>query len=140
METGQLTRFDGWEGFLAEFTASAADWTFEWGRLDCCLLAADWVLFLTGHDFGAEFRGAYADEDGALQIIREFGGLSNLVNSVLGIESVNANLARRGDICLVDSPLGEALGVCIGARCLCAGIDGAVLLPMKKAKLAWRVG
>ena len=40
---------------------------FKWGKNDCCLFVADWVLFATGNDVAADFRGNYRTENGAFK-------------------------------------------------------------------------
>jgi len=136
-----FVRTEDWPQRLSDFLADAERRPFVWGEWDCCLFAADWVLALTGVDVAAEFRGAYADEDAALEIVRGYGGMVHMVESLLpDIPLSNPKMARRGDVCVVDSPLGEALGVCTGERIACASFDGMVLIARRKAIAAWRIG
>lgn len=141
MET-RLTRFEDWPVRLASFIEGAEKRPFLWGEWDCCLLAADWVLAATGFDAAADFRGKYATAAGARRLIKKHGDMLTMVRSLTeahGMREINPKMAQRGDVCLVESIHGDALGVCIGARIACAGIDGLTDLPMPFAKAAWRV-
>lgn len=140
MEAGKLIRFEDWPNRLAEFMKGAEKRPFSWGEWDCCLLAADCVLALTGTDPASDVRGRYTTRLGAARLIKgDFPGLIRRITATHGMAEINPRLAQRGDVCLVDSPMGEALGICVGAWIACAGPDGLTLLPLKSAICAWRV-
>lgn len=137
-----MTRFEDWPTRLADFIKGAEKRPFSWGEWDCCLLAADWVLAVTGVDTAAELRGKYKSASGAARIIKQRGGILEMVRALTdaqGMPEINTRMAQRGDVCLVDTPLGDALGVCLGAKIACAGPDGLNLLPITAARAAWRV-
>ena len=138
-----LIRFEDWPDRLAKFIEGAQKRPFSWGEFDCCLFAADWVREMTGTDAAAELRGVYASEDDALELVRAYGGMTAMVDFLLSpynVAMVPRELARRGDVCLVDSVHGEALGVCCGERIACATYTGLVMAPMRLAHAAWRIG
>lgn len=134
----KLTRVESWPQVLADFIA-AADRPFVWGEWDCCLMAADCVYAMTGVDVAAEFRGRYKTARGALRVMH--GSLAVTAQRVAQahcLPETNPALAQRGDICLVATSLGDALGICVGAKIACTGPDGLVMLPLTAARSAWR--
>jgi hypothetical protein len=68
---------------LAAFLSQAAARGFVWGAHDCMLFAADWARDLTGRDPAARWRGTYADEAAAREIMRGAGGPVALVQDAL---------------------------------------------------------
>ena len=47
--------------------------------------------------------------------------------------------AQRGDVALIDTPLGDALSLVIGDKVAAMGKDGLIFLPLSAAKQAWKV-
>lgn len=68
---------------LPEFLRVARARPFAWGRHDCALFAADWVLNETGHDPAAAWRGRYRSEAGAARAIEAAGGLEEAFDAAL---------------------------------------------------------
>lgn len=143
METGDLTRPHDWPERLDAFTQSAAEQEFVWGTYDCCLFAADWLRILTGVDPAQRLRGTYSSAEETEIFIAEAGGIEALIDDAmrdfLGVVSSEPSFCRRGDICLVDTPLGYSLSVCLGEHAACAGLDGMVTVSMRHAVRCWRV-
>ncbi len=131
-------RRDGWERILYEFLDSRRMMPFEWGRNDCAMFAADWVMIATGHDPAAEWRGTYSDAS----IMRQMKGnrLAKLVSDKFDECAVME--AHRGDIGLV-APSGSiqmpALCVIDTLAVFGPGSDGLVSLPRSALMRAWRV-
>lgn len=134
-----MTRLEYWPQILADFIA-AADRPFCWGTWDCGLLAADCVLAMTGVDIAAEFRGRYKTARGARKVMRgDMAQMMARVSQTYGMPAIPPLAAQRGDMVMIDTPLGDALGICVGSRVACAGPDGLVYVPIAQALLAWRV-
>jgi len=118
---------------------------FVWGRADCALFAADWVLAATGEDFASWFRGRYDSPASAWRALRRFAGgsLVKTATAQLGAPLATPNLARRGDIVLLDPPPGfaiEVLGICAGhVIAYQAAPSGVGYLPLRNAINAWRL-
>lgn len=74
---------------------------FEWGKTDCCTVAADVVMACTGTDPMADLRGAYDSEFSAGRLIVSGGGIEALLDSRLG-PRVSLLMAQPGDIGLCD--------------------------------------
>lgn len=91
---------------LNEFLDEQLTQVWEWGRVDCCLMCADWVAIETGHDPAAEFRGAYADAEQAHDLIRLRGGFMPLLGWLMdraGFEVTQAPAV--GDVGIVTAPI-----------------------------------
>jgi len=78
---------------------------WEPGRVDCCMVLADWAVWLGWSDPAESLRGTYDDEDGFRRIVELAGG-------VLGVVSP---LVVRIQGRLVDTPEVGSIGV-IGSR------------------------
>lgn len=78
----------------------------EYGKLDCCLLAARVVHAITGVDHSRAFD--YVDKAGAQAIIDAHGGLTELFTATLGDPS---DTLEYGDPCLMRWAGGESIGI-----------------------------
>lgn len=131
-------RCDDWlERLWAEVDAWKSE-PFEYGRNDCCLFAARCVDAMTGSDWVEELRGHYHDKRTAAVYIKEAGGVEAGATARLG-EPVPRLLARRGDVCLVETETGPGLAVCVGAHAVGPGADRQYSVPLSAVLKAWRV-
>lgn len=133
-----MVRLPDWPARLSDFIESRRQRDFLWGERDCCLFACDAVQVVTGHDPAKRWRGLYASEKGARRLLRDNGGVIGLAIIAFGAPVSAAN-AGRGDVVLIDTPDGEALGVCLGSVSAAQGKAGIVFNPISAAKAAWRV-
>jgi hypothetical protein len=135
-----MNRVENWSEVLADFIANG-DRPFCWGEWDCGLFAANCVLAMTGIDIAAEFRGRYKTARGAYRVMR--GDIESvMVNRVApkhNLAEIAPAMAKRGDLCVLDTPLGYALGVCVGTKVVCTGPDGLAYLPISSALRAWSI-
>jgi hypothetical protein len=130
-------RFENWPSLLADFLVDEKP--FEWGVRDCSLFAADAVLCITGTDPAKGYRGRYKTAIGAARLQKMYGGLSGLVEKA-GLEEIAPLKAQRGDVVLIDTPLGEALGVIdMSGRIAGQGPEGITRYLLSSARRAWRV-
>lgn len=127
-------RFEHWPETLSEFIEARRNTPFVWGETDCTLFAADAVKALTGVDPAAQYRGKYSDQKGALRLIKEAGSLSGLVP----LESIPVQFASRGDVVLLDTESGQALGVHLGRVIAGQGPTGLMFVPTSHALAAWK--
>ena len=134
-----MRRVEDWPRRLAAFVERARHRPFQWGVNDCALLAAAWVLEAAGEDFAAPFRGRYEDKAVAVALLAARGGLEAVVTAALGAPLAVPALARRGDVVMVETAEGRALGVCVGAVAACAGAAGLAFVEMGQWRQAWRV-
>jgi len=133
-----LNRLPDWPERLATFIEARRTMPFRWGQNDCCLLAADAVEAITGHDLAAPWRGTYATEAEAETLLASLGGMEALVQSV-GLHSVRSAYAQRGDVALVEVGNTRALGVVLGTTVAVPGPDGLNFAPIGTAKATWAV-
>lgn len=135
-----MQRRDDWASRLIAVIDAADRTPFAWGKQDCALFAADCVQAMTGEDFAAPFRGRYDTALGSVRALRMMGmaSLEEYVVHVLG-ETVAPMMAMRGDVVMVDTPEGKALGVVAGIEAAVAGIDGLVMMPRDRWLCAWRI-
>jgi hypothetical protein len=142
---------DHWQESLHGYFLRRQNEPFQWGTMDCCLFACDAVLELTGIDLAADFRGKYDSLLTAVKAMAAFVRVQaeeDLVEAVavkiaehFQIEEVPVLMAQRGDVVLLDSPLGKGLGLVglRGTHAHCTGADGLVDVPLPECLRAWRI-
>jgi len=130
-------RFENWPEILADEIKAAKKRPFSWGSHDCASFAARVVEAMTGKDFTFLFNG-YNSAEVAAEVIAQNGGLEAMVTRCLGVP-IPPLCAQRGDVCMIDTPEGPALGICDGAWIWCAGLTGLNRRPLSSAIKAWRV-
>ncbi len=83
---------------LGDYLLEAGRRPWAWGEHDCATFPAGWAM-LRGHaDPMAGWRGTYATEEEAQEIIEEAGGLLVLWSSALAALAVAQGGAEAGDI------------------------------------------
>ena len=146
-------RVEGWETRLTRLIEEAPRTVFVWGRRDCCLWAADGVLALTTRDPAATWRGTYESEEGALRTMRGVLGpevhpsryveaMAEAIAVTIGAIEVEEPWARRGDIALIEGPMGRALGIVDlnGRYIVGVSPDGVARVPLAAGFRYWAVG
>lgn len=128
-------RIDGWEKRLD--TIIQSNQPFEWGANDCCMFAVRCVEAITGVDHGKKYRG-YKTAVGAAKRLEKHGGVDGIATKCLG-EPKSVKLAKRGDVIMINSGDGYALGVCIGSKIAAVSKGGLTFIPMSQALKAWGV-
>lgn len=130
-------RHADWPTRLARFVEQRRAQPFAWGQQDCCTLAADAVLCMTGTDPMADLR--HANTAAAARRLLKRQPLADLTAERLG-SMQPATLAQRGDVVLIEQQGRHLLGVCLGATWAAPGPDGLVFGPMAVALGAWPIG
>lgn len=135
-------RLEGWEVRLAEVIEAARSEPFRWGERDCFHLACAAVEALTGADRWPEFGGRYRSQRQALRIIGEHGpSFAEFVTWFFAVPPVGVNLARRGDLMMIEPPSGmSALGVCVGSEAAVRFERELGFLPRGRFACSWRIG
>ncbi len=136
-----MRRFDNWASRLDEFLKN--DGPLEWGKSDCCMFACNAAICISGVDPAKDFRGRYSTELGAKRILKRRGGLLAHVEkeaAKYGIKRVPPLKAQRGDIVLIDTQLGDALGIInLRGSVSAQGFERIVQKPITSVKAAWRI-
>ncbi|MCG7549197.1 hypothetical protein [Pseudoalteromonas sp. Of7M-16] len=98
---------------LQKYLDSCEHTPFAWGKFDCCLFVADWLLARNGVDVAADFRGRYRTAIGAKRRLTRLG--FDDIQSVFKhhLKPIEINYAQRGDIALVEWG-GELIGGIVG--------------------------
>jgi hypothetical protein len=155
-----------WQEILHTYLLRRQNEFFSWGTMDCCLFACDAILEITGVDLAIDFRGKYDDLRSAVRTMHAFvaqypshqlvefelegisveeqdlvESVAHVIASVNGIEEVPLLMAQRGDVVLLDSPMGKGLGILglRGTHVHSTGPDGIVDIPLQECHRAWRI-
>ena len=133
-----MRRFDDWPTRLN--AAIAAPFSFQWGKTDCALRACHVAQAITGVDLAERYAGRYSTPLGAARVIRRagFDTLAELVADAL--PEIPTARARRGDLVVIDTQDGDALGVAMPPHCLAAGPNAWRVLPLGAAVRAFKIG
>lgn len=135
-----MTRLENWPTLLSLYVDSRRSQPFAWGTNDCCIFAADWVLIATGHDIASAFRGGYSGALGANRIIREAGGIENLLaEHAPGLQRISPKLVGRGDLVLRTFENGPTLGINLGAIDCFVAEHGLAFVALDEKATCWRL-
>lgn len=108
----------------------------DYGNWDCCIMAADVVLAVSGVDHMADFRGRYTSLREAVGLIRELGHSSLLEATAARLgDPINPLEAWRGDIVHHNSNL----GVCVGPTATFITEHGQGRVPMSDIQTVFGV-
>ena len=129
-----------WANRLNTYIEQHLNTPFEWGTFDCCLFTADAIQAMTGQDFAAEFRGHYSSLRGSKHALKKYGAgdLRLTIEAKFG-PMCSRLCAGRGDIALVKTPLGDALGIVWSGKIWAAAERGLMTLPMSSCLGCWEV-
>lgn len=134
-------RLEGWEGRLDGLIEGARARPYELGTHDCFRLACAVIEALTGADRWPEFAGYRTRREALLLIARHGSSFELAFDWFFGAPRVDVKLARRGDLCALQSADGQKhLGVCLGARTALLADEGLTFAPTLSCLCAWRVG
>lgn len=110
---------------------------FDWGRLDCCLFAAEVVDAMTGSQFVNALQRRYADKRSAARFLKDEGGLESAVTAYLGEPA--SGRATRGDVVMFNTPAGLCLGICVGQQIAAISSAGLLFFPGRMANKRWAI-
>jgi hypothetical protein len=112
-------RVQNWPHALAEYLRACNGRSFVFGKHDCAHFAAGAVEAITG--VYPEFP-RYQSASAARRLLSE-KPLRDRAGSILAKE-IPVSTAKRGDIVLVNTDNGHALGVCVGEQSQFLGKNG----------------
>ena len=138
-----VKRYEDWPRRMEAAVDAAQSRPFVWGHWDCCLFVAEVTRAMTGEDIAALYRGKYKSRRGAYALLKRIvgGGVHEAAVRAFGAPLAYPLTARRGDAVLLDTPDGDALGICAGPRILVPRPgEGLAAFPIAAARAAWRVG
>ena len=134
-----MKRYPDWKPRLIAWLAKAAGTPYRPGTHDCALFAAGAVEAMTGVDLAAGFRGTYTTVEEGFERLRAAGFADHVAMAEAHFDRIAIALAQPGDLAVLSTPDGPALGVVQGEYIYvpCAGSIG--LVPIIEANHALRV-
>lgn len=126
-----MTRLPDWRHRLAAWLAQTARAPFEPGRHDCALFASGAVLAMTGVDLAADWRGRYRTIRGGIRVLRKAGHADHI--ALAAAHFAPTARPRPGDLAVVPTPDGPALGVVQGTHVYVPAPVGWALVPLSAA-------
>lgn len=133
-------RLPDWQSRLTGYLAETAREGFRFGSNDCALFAAGAVRAMTGSDPAAAFRGVYDTFEGGLKRLKKAGFADHVAVVAALFPPVPPAFAQVGDLAVVDTVEGPALGVVVGEMIACLGPKGLGHVSRLLAARAWTVG
>jgi hypothetical protein len=112
---------------------------FEWGKADCALFCLYAEKAICGSSRFDDFIGQYRSAAGSAKALLKIGGGDLAASVGARLREIKPSEAQRGDVALIDTPLGDALSLVVGDRVAAMGKDGLIFLPLDAAKKAWKV-
>jgi hypothetical protein len=112
---------------------------FEWGKADCALFCLYAEKAICGSSRFDDFIGQYRSAAGSVKALLKIGGGDLAASVGSRLREIKPSEAQRGDVALIDTPLGDALSLVVGDRVAAMGKDGLIFLPLDAAKKAWKV-
>lgn len=116
---------------LTAYLAEVARTPFAEGQHDCALFAAGAVKAMTGRDLAAEWRGRYTTTRGGIRILRKAGYENHIALAASLFRRTEA--PRIGDLAVVRTEEGPALGIVQGTHVYVTGPQGLSLVPASAA-------
>lgn len=89
---------------LQSFIADNNARPWQPGKVDCCMVLADWAVWLGHPDPAAHLRGAYDSDEGFRAIITAAGGVPALVATCVPTSGKRIQHPSAGDIGVIGSP------------------------------------
>lgn len=132
-------RLMDWRPRLVRYLGWAARTPFRPGTLDCALFGAGGVEAILGHDPAAGFRGRYTTLAEGFALLRAMGHADHIAMAAAEFEEFPPAQAWPGDLAVVDTAEGQALGIVQGARVYVMARPGMGLMPRADAIRSFRV-
>lgn len=136
-----LTRLPDWQTRLHRYLCATRGRAIEPGQHDCCLFAAGSIDAQTGVDLAAPYRGRYATFSGGRRVLRRAGHADHIALIAAHLPEAHPSQALAGDIAIVPTGEGPALGVVQGAVVyVLQAAGGIALVPMAVVQRLFKVG
>jgi hypothetical protein len=134
---------------LPTFLTTLAGRPFRWGRTDCCLVLADWLLASgRNRDVAEHLRGTYHDEVGCGAVLSAGGGVLRIGRRLADeacLERIDPRDAGPGAIAVVrhgrDGEAARHYGAIRtpSGRWAIKATDGLLMIRNPRVAAAWRV-
>jgi hypothetical protein len=135
-----MMRYPDWKPRLIAYLETALRKPFKPGTHDCALFAAGAVNAMTGTDLAADWRGRYRTLKGGLKRLQKAGFADHIALAASVLDDIPTSFAGPGDLAVINTPDGRALGVVQGEGIYLLTTDNRMgLRPMAEAIRAFRV-
>ena len=131
-----------WRPRLRAFLAAQAEAPFVMGSIggmDCGAFAGGAIEAMTGENPHAKVAGKYKTMAGALRALKRLGHDDHVAYAASLLTEIDPLYAAFGDIAVVDSPDGPALGVVTGPHIEVRAPGGRGVVPLTDAVRAFRI-
>lgn len=128
-----------WRPRLRAFLAAQTEAPFAYGSADCGAFAGGAIEAMTGENPHAKVAGRYKTMAGALRAIKRLGHDDHVAYAASLLTEIDPLYAAFGDIAVVNSPDGPALGVVTGPHIEVRAPGGRGVVPLTDAVRAFRV-
>lgn len=134
-----MARLENWPAALAAEVAAWSGVAFSWEGRHCGAFAAACERAITGATRFEDALSGYRTELGLARRLRALGcaSLEDLVAARL--PEIRPSYAQRGDVVVIDTKTGPALGVVTGAQVMALGPEGLGRHPLALARRAFKV-
>ena len=133
-----VLRVDGWETRLAELIESKRNVPFCWETNNCLGFVAEAEIAVQGFTEFPEALKPMTNKFSALRIIKKNAdSLDDWIDQKY--QRISILSAQRGDICMIETLEGAAVGICIGHNATFVGSNGLEFVPMSLTIKAWRL-
>ena len=134
-----MQKLDDWKPRLRAFLAAQAEAPFAYGSADCGAFAGGAIEAMTGENPHAKVAGKYKTMAGAIRALRRLGHDDHVAYTASLLTEIDPLYAAFGDIAVVDSPDGPALGVVTGPYIEVRAPGGRGVVPLTDAVRAFRI-
>lgn len=135
-----MSRLPDWRARLVDYVDRVRAEPFAFGANDCGQFAGGWLEALTGENPAAELRGAYTSQAAGIALLRARMGYTGPVDWARALfPIIPAAMAQVGDLAVLRTPDGPALGGVQGERIFAVGADGLRTVDLLSARSAFRV-
>lgn len=121
---------------LGEYLKAAMARPFQWGAHDCCTFCAEWMGILTGQDILGQWRGEYATESEARNLIEQRGGLIAIFDRQMVGHAQRVDIPVAGALGILSVNSEEIGAIFSGERWMAFGEKGMRALPHRERIVA----
>lgn len=120
----------GWQSALILWARRRVGTPFEWGRVDCAMLALEAFDIMTGQAVAESYRGRYSTRAQAIRFQRRIVDLRSKLES---LGCARAREPQIGDVVIVEKDGFVCGHVCVGEYVVSAWPDRGVALGETRA-------
>ena len=135
----KIHKVDDWRSRLRKYLEDNTNTPFRLGLYDCGSFAGGAVEAMTGENPHAAVAGKYKTMKGALRALKRLGHEDHIAYAAAILDEIDPLYAQFGDVAVVNSPEGPALGVVVGAHIEIRTPTGRGVVPLIDAVRAFRV-